>query len=790
MENVTLAPSQKTAFPSDTSPKKAPPAPSACSHGEAAGLSFADVQIHYNNNSGVVQCHDFFTSHANQTLDQVINAMFDILGIDAQAAENLKRRHMNFNQVNGLSPARPANTAPVTEATIQDFILAQLERLEPPEAEEDHDFSLMKTGAILNGISRMLAHKLGDVSATDKILQKIMERLSQAQDSPAEVLLRQKINAYARENPILAYLHDEVNSHDASVLLLEQTAALKTGQETDAAARERIFTLMERQALVRIRALKDLQSHGKNIVSMPTSRLYFEDPIGLYSQNFLDRVIDGDGAWNAPAQRGVDKLKDAFLHIAPNARIGKHAGSPTLAKARHHERKSYEGPVAAPQLCQNLQDRAVQGIKNCFHALFPDQPAKEDAACRVLLGTIVEKLREAPVMISRFASDLLARELSSQSEDLEGRTLKAGTPHSYVTLDELVNAQHEIRRLPPGQQPDPDTYTPANSVQPPESFSYTALLPNNAKEAIARGVTYPIFRSNKNRLYAAKTQDSQPAVFGTLDLLGERMHHGLVRFGSREGTYGDVVLVFRKNVFQNLMYTLGDRMRGYTSLEAFVYNAFAPYAAGNSNIELASEALIPGYTNFDAVNCLVGKLLFLGLGETSRIRYFEDLEVQIFDPVQLSRAFIREIYFAGNVPIPQRRQIRDAINGAVPALDPHSPGNTLFYQYPLEHSSGKELILDQLYDKTSATPTRAHMTSSQLIALLDAENYEDILRQNYGFHSSHQLKWRTRAENEQYQKILQWLKRVRAYRASRPEALSNQELNDFINGTFELPEVL
>lgn len=109
-----------------------------------------------------------------------------------------------------------------------------------------------------------LAHKLGDMSASDKIMQKITERLSDAQDDPEEAALRQKINAFAQENPIFMYLHNEVNSHDASVMLLERTAALKTEQEEDAAARERIFDLMNQQALTRIMALKDLQSQNKN----------------------------------------------------------------------------------------------------------------------------------------------------------------------------------------------------------------------------------------------------------------------------------------------------------------------------------------------------------------------------------------------------------------------------------------------------------------------------------------------------------------------------------------------
>lgn len=781
----------KPAFRSIFTCKKASTAPFTGRTGQTSGLSFTDVRIHYSSN--VVQCHNFFTDQTGGSADQLIDAIFRALHIDAQKAANLKNNHMNFNQINGVSPARTADGASVPEATVYDFILAQLEQIAQLETREDSDFSHMKTGAILNGISRMLAHKLGDMSASDKILQKITERLSDAQDDPEEAALRQKINAFAQENPIFMYLHNEVNAHDASVMLLERTAALKTEQEEDAVARERIFDLMNQQALTRIMALKDLQSQNKNVISLRTSRLYFEDPIGLYSQSFIEQTAGDDGTWSALSQRIINKLKRTFLHIDPNAQTGKYANSPTLEKARHHERKSYENPDTGPSLKPDLRNRAAQGIGNCFRAKFRAEPEQN---CRAMLDRIVQRLSNAPVMISRFASDLLSRELAPQNADPQGQALEAGTPRSYITLEELINAQNKIRRFPPGQQPDLNAYTPANSVQTPGSFSYTALLPDNTGESTDRGVTYPIFRSNKNRLYAAKTQDAQPAIFGTLNLLRERRHNGLVQHGSGPGTYGDVVLVFRKNILRNCMYTLGDRMRGYTNLEAFVYNAFAPYAHENPearDAELASETLIPGYTNFDSIDPLVKELLLLGLDETGSIQGFEDLEVQIFDTVRLSRAFISEVYFAGSVPDERKQAIQDAIantGAATPEPNAPQPRDTQFYQYGLPVvTSGSDLILDMLYNKRSTASPRPKMDINQLIELLRADDYENTLRQNFGFHSTHRLMWRTRAENEHYQKILQWFERVRAYMASRPDQLSDQELQAFINGYFTLPEV-
>lgn len=808
MENMTSALSHKPAAGVKMPFGKAPSALPAAIPGAASALSFADMQIHYSSN--VVQCHDFFTSQAGRSADELIDAIFRALNIDERESDILKKQHMNFNKINNVLPDRPEGTPPAAEATVYDFMqaqlaelsqLAQLAGLPQPELPENGDSTaLMMTGTVLNGISRMLAHKLGDMSASDKIQQKIMERLADAQDTPAETALQQRITAFAQENPVFMYLHNEINAHDASVMLLKQTAALKEASEEDRAARERVFALMELQALTRIMALKNLQAQNKNVISARTSRLYFEDPIGLYSRTFINQSANNNGTWSESAQSVILRLRNTFLHLPAAAQAGKYTDNPTLAKARHHERKSYEDPDTGQRLRQDLQNRAIQGIRNCFHAMFISEPEKTEAECRALLDNIIQKLDSAPIMITRFASDLLARELAPQNADPRRQALKAGTPHSYITLDELINAQHKIRRFPAGQQPDLRTFTPANSVQTPDSFSYAALLPDGAEEAAARGVTYPIFRSNKNRMYAAKTQDAQPAIFGTLNLLRERRHNGLVQRGLLPGTYGNVVLVFRKNVLRNCVYTLGDRMRGYTSLAPFVCHAFAPYAdRGNpeaQNAELASETLIPGGTDFGSVNDLVNRLLLLGLGQFGRIQGFEDLEVQIFDTVRLSREFISEVYFAGNVPDEQKQAIRNAVANtdaaeAAPGSPP--PEDTVFYYYPLaSERSARKLILDTLYDKDSTDSPRKHMSAEQLTELLQDENYREILAGKYGFHSRHQLVRRTNAENEQYQKILQWIERVRAYMASRPDHMNDEELTgflaDYIEGKFVLPE--
>lgn len=103
MKNMAHASAPKPAFRSRFSYTKASPAPFTGRTGQTSGLSFADVRIHYRGN--VVQCHNFFTDQAGGSADQMIDAIFRALHIDAQKAANLKNNHMNFNQLNGVSPA-------------------------------------------------------------------------------------------------------------------------------------------------------------------------------------------------------------------------------------------------------------------------------------------------------------------------------------------------------------------------------------------------------------------------------------------------------------------------------------------------------------------------------------------------------------------------------------------------------------------------------------------------------------------------------------------------------------
>ncbi len=793
-----------------------------------------------NGASEVVQCHGFFSEklarmkaereeheeheeqseHPEQSEqsehpenpENLIDEILSVLGIVGKNAEKLKNSHMNFNQMNvknilasGSHNIYDEYSPNTNEATIEDFIRAQLDLIRQCNPE---DIPLMQMGAVLNGISRMLAHKLGDMSASDKILEKIMQKIREnfpdAQDveeEKEENILREKINAFARGNPILMYLHSEINSHDASVMLMEQTRAL--GRES-----EEVFSLVQEQALIQIKAMRQLEDERKNVSAANTRKLAIADPIGLYSKNFIGQAVTEQGGWSRESEVDINKLHGKFINMPEATQMGKYQGNPTLEKARRHEEKSYQGPRpenpdGERKLKEDLREKAKEGVKCCCRRERLSEPENGDAGCFEVLDHIVNLLQEAPVVITRFASDLLARELSPSLPQNTDRALKPGTPLSYISLEELIGAEKDIRRHRPRNGEGPEIaqkYTLARSTQAAGDFSYTALLSEDSEEGRERGISYPVFRSNKNRLYAGKQQDAlqavnqqnaRQAVFGTLNLLGEHNYHGLNQ-GREAGTYGDVVMVFRKDKLQNCMYTLGDRMRGYTRLDAFVYNAFALYGDNMQNRDQNSEQngkthferelLVPKRENSKGV--LPIDLIYLARDKKVKYSSFEELEVQIFDTVKLNRDFISEVYFASSVSDEQRDAIKNAIAGA-PAAD--GQADTMFYQYiENECKVRPHLPMDYLYDKTSGDKARTKMTIEQVKQVLNAPNYEEMLRDRYGFHAKHTWKSRTEDETRKYQEILEWFRTIKGYMAEHGGDLQDQELEDIINGRVTL----
>lgn len=636
--------------------------------------------------------------------------------------DDLKQQHMNFNELN--------NVKKDPEATIYESIQAQLRILDPVKNEPDltkdtekpKDIEIpddmkraMQMGAVLNGISRMLAHKLGDMSATDQILDQLMEKLVLKPDSDQELAQLNKIKALAKSNPILMYLHDEINSHDAAIRLSEQNKLLgkenpetlellqqegseETFKQFKKKGREETFELLKQQALMQIRAMNELQNKNKhNVSAAPTNRFFMNGTTGLYSISFLNEAETEIGN-PEPFKASMDKLKQAFIDIDKNPQK-KYREYPTIKKAERHQAREDRNPNES-----SVQERARSGVRKCIGQDFQNGNVTDEDIDRIL-DDIVSKLKAAPIMITRYADALLENELSEaklhpSKEETKAGELVAGCPPAYITFDKLLS---EVKHSP-GQNHlnDISVRTTVPTEEKAKYISYTPLLKTGSKLAENRGITYPIFRSNKNRLFAGKTHQEKEAVFGTLCVAGARNHHQLWNYGEKVGIYGDVVLVFRPGTFKNYIITFGDRHRGYTDFKAFVYNAFAhkdEVKSTDPNIKsIKSDVLITKKEQEETqsvnvnLDVYLGRLIRLALDgreEKSELRdndSFEFIEIQIFDPVQLTRGTISEVYFAGSVTDKQKNSIMKAISEApVPSAEEHTSDETEyeteFFQY-------------------------------------------------------------------------------------------------------------
>ncbi len=797
-------------------PSSAPPAPAPplTAPEQTPNPSLNDMRIFYAADTNTAKFSLSKLRREQPNPQDWIDALLAALNIPSDRAALLKNQHMNYNKLNdsNILNSGSHNTfgykQETREATIQEFILEQLAVIHQRASRipDEHTF-LLQLGAVLNGISRMLAHWLGDPGASEQILGKLTERLSPIPEASPGRTIPKRAGSLDWGNPVLMYLHDELNSQDAAAVLLRLSNTLEM-------EREDLFGLMETQTLIQLTAMKNLEQSGKNVHAARTKKLSIDDAAGLYSEVFLDQsltraenhahtdAVPAEEHWSDAAAAKLQKLRALFLNPTQDSRPGKYQGNPpAIIKARRHEAKSFEQAAAqpgdaagrqpegaAPQPVADLRQKAIAGIAACCRGIDPDLNPDE-AFCDGLLHTISNRIREAPVCITRFASDLLSRELAPQNRTPLERTMKPGTPVSYISLEELLTTDREIRfhRPRPGEPPEIAAgYTqPRAQRRDDRDISYTALLSAESPEGAERGISYPIFRSNKNRLFAGKQPDAQPAVFGTPCLLGAQNYHGLNQ-GLRAGTYGDVVLVFRKNRFQNCMYTFSDRLRGYTDPEAFVLNAFA--SLYNIN-HLLAELLVPGADAFGYLVRLGQALVRLALGQTGSNDDLEQLEVQIFDPISLSRDCISQVFFAQSVPDVQREQIKAAIldSQAPAAQGGQQTPDTSFYQYmknELHMTSNSPTA--HLYRKTNSASVRPKITFHQIFELLEDPLWETTLKTNFGFHSRHTGKPRTKEEAENFRKILAWFRKLREYKEAHPD-MTEQELESFVN-TASLPQ--
>lgn len=754
----------------------------------------------------VVQRHDIISELLPTEQELVpgawIDKLLEELISDPGKREDLKQHHLNFNKLNeenkldnapNINEDDRRTIGDKKEATIYQSIVEQVNIIKSTFGEKSDLLHEMQMGSVLNGIARMLAHKLGDMSATDQILDQLMKKLAPQTNSEQGPTQLNKIKALAKSNPILMYLHHEINSRDAALRLLEQSKML--GKD-----RAETFELLKHQAIVQIKAMAKLMEQGLNVSAARTSRLSIDDPIGLYSIRFLNMAIEeikrSEPFQSYTDESPMDKLKRIFLNIKENEEEKYNGKNPAIEKAKRHQNRQDRNL----QNSNSVIARARRGVQSCIAACNIHTPDKfvENAQIDEILNTIITKLNSAPIMITRHAEVLLAKELSQPSQGLTtAGEMAAGCPTAYITLDDLLTANKPIRDSAMQTAPSDDqSYIPARTTAPTENkdeyISYTPLLAQDSNLAKNRGVTYPIFRSNKNRLFAGKTHQEKEAVFGTLCVMGARNYHQLWDNGKKKGTYGDVVLIFRPQTFSNYIITFGDRQRGYTDFRAFVYNAFAHKDEVESqDSRVKSDVLItPG--NGETLDNYLSTLIRLGLNGSMDNDSFEFIEIQIFDPVLLTHNTISEIYFAQSVTDEQIAAIMGAVSGTSSATsvspdEEQRSRETKFFKYFTNAQQDNHPLLNtnRLYLKVddnnkSITKNRPDLNMDALNELWDISDIDKLNNalNNYGTHKDHS--WKSRLPH--FEAVFEWIREV--YRLKKEG--KEEEAQDLIDNKISI----
>lgn len=692
------------------------------------------------------------TGHSDHNINEILSHIADVLpAASLQALSALLDIRMNFDSINNLEENIYPEYTPVSIGTVKDYILEQFAALVPTSQDSastesslpkqpSPDIDMLKTAAVINGLGRALATKAGDLSARDMIVDKIAAKITAYSQ---ETLL------LSRENPFVLYIHDEINSHDAALMVVERAEILHLPPLEFAEK-------LKRQALLQLMSLRSLNSQ-KDIAAKRTKVLSVDDAFGLYSEKFLTSPTAGA----SEEDERIDKIMVHIMHILEGRECrsqGKAAPGEVRAvrKAQMHERKVAGILPGSLHPSSSFLDRAILHIMLLLPDEEPTLLTQKKTEAKQALQEMVNVLNGASITISRFSDSLLAKELKPGSP----RILRPGTMPAYITLAELISANKPIRTDFPGIAPNiaQNYFIPRNTPSHnPDEIAFTPFLVPDSHEGYARKSVYPIFRNYKNAVFSGKSSlEPEHAIFGSLCFDPFGSAHGFDKGGKAAGTYGDVTLVLDPSVKSSgkIIYTNTDRGRGYTNLETFVCSLFQSdkddldffyheqYIKGTDSLAMAFTTLPRALFNY-AHN---------RQADTEGIS--QNLEVQIFMDLELSKNHIKEVYFASDVPQGKRDQIRAALSGATVSPDLGHPDIT-FYQYTDEHNFQNEHLqytLQHLYDKASNPESRTLITQEQLRTLL--ANPETLLAQATALYSGKPSSKHTPGKGREFYKIM------------------------------------
>lgn len=502
---------------------------------------------------------------------------------------------------------------------IAEYIIAQLNLLK--EASQSDE---MKNSAVIVGIARALAQLIGDVGAENRIARQINKRLY-LQRFPESKL----VSALARSNPLLKFLHNELNLHDTAVLIIRRANRAEIGHVE-------MWELLKKKLLIELKSLSPDMYATSDGESFDKTHSF-----GMYNSEFMGSTLV-DGELSHDADSGINEVKieieqigdafPAFCVLTDNYAIRE--------AQKHDEEMMGQNPLELKEYMRSaLAQWHRKKEQDGMHSALEEQSRVEDPD--EMIERLVGMLEQADITILRKAENMI------QYNDLAEKSFRPGFIPHFISMERLLH-------LDESAVPEEGTTTREGD----DSLSFYPLLLSTHKY----GKYYPLFRSFKDHVYGGNLwMKAKGPVFAALDY--DRLGlHGFRDAYEGNPAYGDVVFVLDKSQLEgSVIYTNKCTGRSYTNLRAFFYDLLLPYSTDVYGRPFSDKELLTDM--FETSTKKKEKM-------NGCMKY---LEVQIYKDVPINRTYVKEVIFNGSVCDIHRQAIIDQIRGVDSENDDEAP---------------------------------------------------------------------------------------------------------------------
>lgn len=486
---------------------------------------------------------------------------------------------------------------------IAEYIIAQLNLLKQAGASDE-----VKNSTVIVGIARALAQLIGDVGAENRIARQVNELLY-SRSFPE----RKLISALARSNPLLKFLHNELNLHDTAVLIIRRANRAEMGHV-------QMWELLKDKLLIELKSLSPDMYATPDGISFDKTHSF-----GMYNSEFMGSTLV-DGELSPDADSGINRVKIKIEQIGDKFPA---FCVPTDNYAIKEAQKHDEEMMGLDR--SELKEHMRSALEERQRVEEPDE----------MIERLVGMLEQADITILRKAENMI------QYNDLAKKSFRPGFIPHFISMERLLQLDEPV-------SPEEGTTTREGD----DSLSFNPLLPSTHRY----GKYYPLFRSFKDHVYGGNLwMKAKGPVFAALDY--DRLGlHGFKDAYEGNPAYGDVVFVLDKSQLGgSVIYTNKCTGRSYTNLRAFFYDLLLPtstnvYGKRFSDKELLTDMFETSTKKEEKMN---GSMKYL--------------EVQIYKDVPINRTYVKEVIFNGSVCDIHRQAIIDQIRRVDGENDDEAP---------------------------------------------------------------------------------------------------------------------